>query len=61
MTSNLGIVLLVLHTRVLQHAQRSTEREEQSEYANNKTHNMLFLALPTLLFDVRSKQPQFTN
>jgi len=37
MTSIFSIVLLVLYTRVLQHAQQGTEKEkEQSEYANNK-------------------------
>jgi len=37
MTSVFSEVLLALYTRLLQHAQQSTEREkEQSEYARNK-------------------------
>ena len=37
MTSAFRELLLVLYTRVLQHAQQSTEKEkEQGEYANNK-------------------------
>ena len=37
MTSVFSEVLLALYTRLLQHAQRSTEMEkEQSEYASNK-------------------------
>ena len=37
MTSVFSEVPLALYTRLLQHAQRSTEKEkEQSEYASNK-------------------------
>ena len=37
MASVFSTVPLVLYTRVLQHAQQSTEKEkEQSEYVNNK-------------------------
>ena len=39
MNLNFSIVPLLLCTRVLQHAQQSTEKEkEQSEYAKNKAH-----------------------
>ena len=44
MTSVFNTVPLVLYTRVLQHAQQSTEKEkEQSEYANNKAHSKAVL------------------
>ena len=44
MTSIFSVVVLLLYTRVFQHAQRSTEKEkEQSEYANNKAHNKAVL------------------
>ena len=58
MTSIFGLVLLLLYTRVLYRAQRSTEKEK--EYGNDKSHNKAVL-LCRLLFDACSKQPQVNN
>jgi len=63
MTSVFSEVLLALYTRMLQHAQRSTEKEKrQSEYANNKACCKAVLLFGVAdFFDVCSKQPQVTN
>ena len=61
MTSIFSEVLLALYTRLLQHAQQSTEKEkEQSEYASNKAFckAVFFIGCCQLLFDICSKQPQ---
>ena len=58
MTSIFGLVLLLLYTRVLYRAQRSTEKEK--EYGNDKSHNKAVLFC-RLLFDACSKQPQVIN
>ena len=57
MTSVFSEVLLALYTRLLQHAQQSTEKEkEQSEYANNKAVLLLGVADFCLMFVVNNRR-----